>query len=267
MKNIIKKSITAVIIMALALTLAMPVTAQAKATPRLNKTKVTVSVKKSYQLKVIGISKKATWKSSNKKVATVSKNGKMTGNKKGSAVITAKVNKKTYKCKVTVTEPTLNKTKVTLTITKKKTKPAVQLKVKNVSAKNVKWTTSNKKVATVSKNGKVVAKKKGNAVITVKVKGSKTLRCKVTVKDNRKPVTKPNPNPTPAPSPKPPVECEHNWVKKTVTKMVCECGEIFYDEDARTLHNRQFVLQGLGGHSFSTDEETYYECSKCHKTK
>ena len=32
-------------------------------------------------------------------------------------------------------------------------------------------------------------KGKGVAMITAKVKGSKTLRCKVTVKDNRKPVT------------------------------------------------------------------------------
>ena len=166
--------------------------------------------------------------------------------------------------------PKISKTKVTMTITKKKTKPAVQLKVKNVSAKNVKWTTSNKKVATVSKNGKVVAKKKGSAVITVKVKGSKTLRCKVTVKDNRKAVTKKpitNPAPNPEPSPTPNGECEHNWVEKTVTEILCECGEIFHDENARTLHNRQFILQGLKGHSFTTNEQTYYECSKCHKTK
>ena len=79
--------------------------------------------------------------------------------------------------------PKLNKSKVTLTITKKKTKPAVQLKVKNAAGRKVKWTSSNKKVATVSKKGK------GVAMITAKVKGSKTLRCKVTVKDNRKPVT------------------------------------------------------------------------------
>ena len=162
--------------------------------------------------------------------------------------------------------PKISKTKVTMTITKKKTKPTVQLKVKNVSAKKVKWTTSNKKVVTVSKNGKVVAKKKGVAVITVKVKGSKTLRCKVTVKDNRKPVTK-KPVPGPAPAPKPPVECEHVWVEKTTTEIVCECGEVFPDDNARTLHNRQLIMQGLEGHSFSTNEQTYYECSKCHKTK
>ena len=70
--------------------------------------------------------------------------------------------------------PKLNKTKTTLTITKKKT---------NAAGRKVKWTSSNKKVATVSKKGK------GVAMITAKVKGSKTLRCKVTVKDNRKPVT------------------------------------------------------------------------------
>ena len=103
-------------------------------------------------------------------------------------------------------------------------------------------------------------------MITVKVKGSKTLRCKVTVKDNRKSVTK-KPVPGPAPAPKPPVECEHVWVEKTTTEIVCECGEVFPDDNARTLHNRQLIMQGLEGHSFSTNEQTYYECSKCHKTK
>lgn len=198
MKNIIKKSITTIIIFAMALTLAMPVTAQAA-------------------------KKKA---------------------------------------------PKISKTKVTMTITKKKTKPAVQLKVKNVSAKNVKWTTSNKKVATVSKNGKVVAKKKGNAVITVKVKGSKTLRCKVTVKDNRKPVTKkPNPNP------ETPVECEHNWVvteeKFIGTKLICSHGLIFNSAEEHSAHCDPLMEQGLDGCGVSSSDvyETYYECSKCHKTK
>ncbi|MCI9596392.1 MAG: hypothetical protein HFE75_03660 [Firmicutes bacterium] len=199
MKNIIKKSITTVIIMALALTLAMPVTAQAA-------------------------KKKA---------------------------------------------PKISKTKVTMTITKKKTKPAVQLKVKNVSAKNVKWTTSNKKVATVSKNGKVVAKKKGNAVITVKVKGSKTLRCKVTVKDNRKPVTK---KPAPAPSAKPPVGCQHEWVEKEKVvgeKLTCNHGLVFYNDEDYMAHCDPLMEQGLPSCSVGISEitEIYYECSKCGKTK
>ena len=48
---------------------------------------------------------KATWKSSNPKVASVTSKGKVTAKKKGTATIYAKVNGKTYKCKVTVLRP------------------------------------------------------------------------------------------------------------------------------------------------------------------
>lgn len=178
-----KKFITAIMIMAMVFTLAMPMTAQAKSTPKLNKTKLFLVVKKSYQLRVKGVSKKVTWKSNNKKVATISKTGKVTGKKKGTAVITAKVGKKTLKCKVTVrakaaAKVKLNKTKVSLDIAKTKT---CQLKVKGTS-KKITWKTSNKKVAVVSKTGMVTAKKKGTAVITATV-DKKAYKCKVTVKD------------------------------------------------------------------------------------
>ena len=163
--------------------------------------------------------------------------------------------------------PKLNKTKTTLTITRKKTKPAVQLKVKNAAGRKVKWTSSNKKVATVSKKGKVVAKKKGVAMITVKVKGSKTLRCKVTVKDNRKAVTK-----KPAPAPKPDGECEHNWIEKEKVvgeKLVCHHGLTFNNQNEWYQHCDELMEQGLEscGVSYVDITETYYECSKCHKTK
>ena len=46
------------------------------------------------------------WSSSNKKVATVNSKGKVTAKKKGTAVITAKVDSDTYECKVTVKNPT-----------------------------------------------------------------------------------------------------------------------------------------------------------------
>lgn len=83
-------------------------------------------------------------------------------------------------------KPVLNKKKVTLTITNTKKNPKATLKVKGVSnkiAKKAKWTTSNKKVATVKK-GKVMAKKAGRATITCKVQGRR-LTCKITVKDKR----------------------------------------------------------------------------------
>ncbi|MCI9063765.1 MAG: Ig domain-containing protein [Clostridia bacterium] len=70
----------------------------------------------------------------------------------------------------------INKTKKTLRVG-----DAYNLKVSKTN-KKVKWSTSNKKVATVSSKGRVTAKKKGTATITAKV-GNKKYKCKITVKD------------------------------------------------------------------------------------
>ena len=48
--------------------------------------------------------------------------------------------------------------------------------------KTVKWSSSDKNIATVSSKGKVTAKKKGTATITAKV-GKDKYTCKVTVKN------------------------------------------------------------------------------------
>lgn len=56
-----------------------------------------------------------------------------------------------------------------------------KLKIQGMS-KKVKWSSSNKKIATVKK-GKVTAFKVGKCTITAKVKG-KTYKCKITVKKN-----------------------------------------------------------------------------------
>ena len=47
---------------------------------------------------------KVTWKSSNKKVATVNKKGKITGVKKGKATIIATYKKKSYKCTIKIVD-------------------------------------------------------------------------------------------------------------------------------------------------------------------
>lgn len=73
------------------------------ATVRMSRTSVTLEAGKKTTIKVKGTRKKPTWKSSNVKVAIVSASGKITALKKGRVTITAKVGKKTYKCKVTVT--------------------------------------------------------------------------------------------------------------------------------------------------------------------
>lgn len=68
----------------------------------------------------------------------------------------------------------INKKKVTLY-----TGQTVQLKVSGTT-KKIKWTSSNKSVATVTSKGKVSAKKKGQATIIAKI-GSKKYTCKITV--------------------------------------------------------------------------------------
>ena len=94
------KSLAITQILSLCLTLAAPVDAKSKV--KLNITKATLSIGGSINLKLLNNKKKVTWKSSNKKVASVTKKGKVKAKKKGKASIVAKVGKKKYTCKVTV---------------------------------------------------------------------------------------------------------------------------------------------------------------------
>ena len=73
----------------------------------LDKAKLSLYKSKSYTLKKIisDRTKNAVWSSSNSKVATVDKNGKVTAKSKGVATITAKVNGYSATCKVTVIQP------------------------------------------------------------------------------------------------------------------------------------------------------------------
>lgn len=136
------------------------------------------------------ISKALAYKSSNKKIVTVSKKGKVTAKKKGKAKVTAyaKANKK-KKVVITVTVGTpvskikLNKKKATLNV-KKTLKLKATVTPKKASNKKVLWKTSNKKIATVSSAGKVTAKKAGKATITATAAdgSGKKATAKITVK-------------------------------------------------------------------------------------
>ena len=149
----------------------------------LNKTKATLYTKGSNKVTLKASLKDLTgnvvYTSSNAKVAAVNKTtGVVTAKAKGTAVITATCGDYTATCTVTVKTPTLKlaKTSASIKVGKKTTITATA-----TPTGTVKYTSSNKKIATVSSKGVVTGKKKGTAKITVTCNGvSKTF--KVTVK-------------------------------------------------------------------------------------
>ena len=104
MKDLKKKTCKNVIMTILFILLAVAFEIQpAQAAVKLNASALQMFVGDTYQLKLTGTSKKVTWKSSKSSVAKVSSKGLVTAKGKGSATITATINKKSsYKCKVTV---------------------------------------------------------------------------------------------------------------------------------------------------------------------
>ena len=148
---------------------------------KLNKTSLTLytKVQKSAKLEatVKGLAGKVAWRSSKKSVATVSSTGKVLAKKTGTTYITAKIGNLKATCKVTVKKPSLKlkKSYTALKIGKK-----IQIKAQIKPKAKLTYKSSNKKIATVSKNGMVKAKRKGRAFITVKGNGlKKTFRVKV----------------------------------------------------------------------------------------
>ncbi len=79
-------------------------TGTAYAAVKISKAKATMEVDSTLKLKVTGTTKKITWSSSKKSVATVSNAGTITAKAEGEATITAKVASKKYTCKVTVVD-------------------------------------------------------------------------------------------------------------------------------------------------------------------
>ena len=185
MKNL-KKIFAIFLVITLILTSAILFNAKSVSatTLKLNKTKITLSAGKSVNLKVLNTDKPIKWLTSDKIVATVSPKGKVTGKNAGTAFITVKVGKQNLQCKVTV-KAALNKTKVILA-----KNDYVKLFLDGAVVKSL--NSSDKKVVSVSRNGKVVGKRKGRATITVVDNNGKKYRCKIIVEDpslNRKKVS------------------------------------------------------------------------------
>lgn len=127
-----------------------------------------------------------TWTSSNKAVATVLGNGRVSAGIAGKAVLTAKCGDFTAKCNVTVVPKpvpaesiTLSATELTLEEGETATLTAT-VAPEEATDKSVVWTSSNEVVATVSEEGEVVALAEGTAVITATC-GDVKADCAVTV--------------------------------------------------------------------------------------
>ena len=193
-----------------------------EAAPRISSSKLTMIKGQSRTLKITGLKKgqKITWKSSNSKMVTVNKTGKLQAKAKGSATITGTVSKRKYTCKVTVQAPKLNKTAVTL-----KVGQTYQLKLSGTNQK-ITWKSSNSKIVTVNKTGKLFAKSAGNATITAQVNGIRFV-CKVKIQKKAAPAkpaptaapAKPAPTaapakPTPTTAPKPGIKLKNHILSK-----------------------------------------------------
>lgn len=158
----------------------------------INKSQFTITKGKSRQLKMAispakADDKSVVWSTSNSKVATVSQTGVVKAKGKGTCIISVITNdgKKKATCKVTVTVPVkklkLNKSKVS--IKKGKTyKLRCMITPKNATNKKIVWSSTNKKIAKVTK-GRIKARKKGKCYVIVKTKdGKRKAKCKVVVK-------------------------------------------------------------------------------------
>lgn len=131
------------------------------------------------------------WTSSNKSVAIVNSNGRITALSPGTATITATTvsGGETASCTVTVVEEeTVKVTGVSLNANSvalekdQTTQLVANVKPGNSANQNVNWSSNNLDVAEVNSNGRVTAIAPGTATITVKTEdGGYTATCEVTV--------------------------------------------------------------------------------------
>ena len=162
---------------------------------KLNATAKTIYTGKTFTLKPTfaptdAVNKLVLWSSSNPKAATVNSNGVVTGKARGSTTITCTTRDGSGKkatCKITVVQSVtsikLDRTAINATKYGINYRITPTISPTTAYKKTVTWSSSNTKVATVSKTGVVSTKAYGTATITcTAADGSgKKATCKVTV--------------------------------------------------------------------------------------
>lgn len=146
----------------------------------------TIGVKQQVKLRLENIPEGAalTFATSDKKICTVDKNGKVTGVAKGGAVITiTAATGETAHCRVTVaavpSKVTISNKSLTLIAGEE---ADLSCALPSGTAAAVTWSSSKSSVATVDADGHVKALKAGTATITVKTHNGKKASCKLTVR-------------------------------------------------------------------------------------
>ena len=151
-KTSIKKTLMLLLLVTLLFSL-VPAHSTA-ASPKLKKQSITLLTGQTFKNSVSN-AKKVKWSTSNKKVATVNKNGTIKALQKGTATITATISKKKLKCKVKVESPTLSHENITVT----KGYTAI-LTIKGTT-QSTKWYSEDENIATIL-NGTITGVAIGN---------------------------------------------------------------------------------------------------------
>ncbi len=135
----------------------------------------------------------------------------------------------------------------------------------DTTSSEVKWSTDNKSVATVSAKGLVNARKAGRATVTanadkenysfVIVVSESEVKPKASAKPTATPALSPTPKPTIAPSPTPILQKSQD--DKSITVYITKTGSKYHTGSCRYLSKSKIPI------SLSEAEKYYSPCSVC----
>ena len=169
-----RKRVLSIVALVALLMLLIPVSENANAGIKLNKSSAKVKIGGTYTLRLKGVAGTVVWSSDNEEIASVDENGVVYGKKAGKANITAEFFGNKYVCKVTVPKAKLSTksmeigegTSFVLTLNR---------------AVGATYSSTNTNIARVAEDGTVTGVSIGNTTITVKDISGKKYRCKVSV--------------------------------------------------------------------------------------
>lgn len=208
----------------------------------INKAQVSLFVDEKVTLKIEGTTKEVSWKSKDKSIATVDKNGTVVSKKEGITTIVGTVKKEEYTCKIIVTEPYLNSNKLTLAV-----EQTFQLEM--TGAKIKEWNVEDNTIAMVDDKGCITAIKDGSTKILCITENGKTYKCELTVDSSH----------------------THNYVDTTtkestcleygVMTYTCECGSQYTENIEKVEHSYKLVKTVDATCEKTGNKE--YTCEKC----